>query len=184
MDESVNEWVLSVKWVIFQLYHREKRLYDLDEMIMKPYLYKTNILSWIVIVLAYWHKYTVDMSPHTNRFVFWFHKMNTISRICYCARSLKQVHGRHVSPHGQICFCFHKMNTISRICYCARSLKQVHGRHVPSHEQICFLIPQDEQDKLDFYCASSLKQVHGRHVAPHGHIIFQFRGNQVFDFAP
>jgi hypothetical protein len=51
-----------------------------------------------------WNKYTVDMSLHTDRFVFCFHKMNRISKICYCARSLKQVHGRHVPSHEQICF--------------------------------------------------------------------------------
>jgi hypothetical protein len=44
----------------------------IDEMMTRSALYKTNMPSWIYIVLAHWNNSPqVDMSPHSD-ILFWF----------------------------------------------------------------------------------------------------------------
>jgi len=53
--EWVSKWLLlNANSAIFQLYHGEKRSI-FNEMVMRSALYYTNTLSWIFIVIAYWH---------------------------------------------------------------------------------------------------------------------------------
>jgi len=56
---------------IFQLYHGENKLI-LNEMMMGFALYKTNTLSWIIIVLVHWNNsLQIDRSPYSDT-LSWF----------------------------------------------------------------------------------------------------------------
>jgi len=68
----VSEWLLfSANSAIFQLYYGEKKLIY-NEMMMRSAFFKTNELSWILIVLAPWNNsLRIDMSLHSDTW-FWF----------------------------------------------------------------------------------------------------------------
>ena len=56
----------------FQLYHGENKLIFNEMMIMMSTLYKTNMLSWIFLVLTHWNNSPrVDMSLHSDT-LSWF----------------------------------------------------------------------------------------------------------------
>jgi hypothetical protein len=63
----VSEWLLfNANSAIFQLYHDETKLI-FNEMMMMSTLNKTNMLSWICILLAHWNNSLwVDMSLHSD----------------------------------------------------------------------------------------------------------------------
>ena len=70
----MSEWVIIVlcQESIFQLYYGKNK-WHFDEMMMMmkmSALYKTNTLSWIIIVLAHWNNSPlVDMSLHLDSLV-------------------------------------------------------------------------------------------------------------------
>ena len=69
--------VLLFKWLLFnansanfQLYHGENKL--IFNVMMRSALYSTNMLNWILIVLAHRNNNSqIDMSPYLDTF-FWF----------------------------------------------------------------------------------------------------------------
>jgi hypothetical protein len=63
--------LFNANTAIFQLYHGEKTLI-FNDLMMRSVLYKTNTLSWILIMLAHWNNSPqVDMSLHSDP-LFWF----------------------------------------------------------------------------------------------------------------
>jgi hypothetical protein len=65
-------WLLfNVNSSIFQLFQGENKLI-FSEMMMRPALYSTNMLTWILIVLAHWNNSPwIDMSPYSDT-ISWF----------------------------------------------------------------------------------------------------------------
>ena len=72
LNQSVIDWLLvNANSAMFQLYHGENKLI-FNEMMMRSALFKTNMLSWILIVLAHWNNSPrVDMSLHSDA-LSWF----------------------------------------------------------------------------------------------------------------
>ena len=69
---NMSEWLMfNANSAILQLYHGENKLI-FNEMMTRSALYKTNMPSWIYIVLAHWNNSPqVDMSLHLGT-LFWF----------------------------------------------------------------------------------------------------------------
>ena len=69
-NRKLSEWLLfNANSAIFQLYCGENKLI-FNEM-MRSTLYYTNMLSWILLVLAHWNNSPrIDMSLHSNTLLF------------------------------------------------------------------------------------------------------------------
>ena len=70
---TVSDYCLTPKWTICQLHcisWREQVTFG--EKMIRPTLYKKNMLSWIFIVLAHWNNgLWIDISPYSDS-LSWF----------------------------------------------------------------------------------------------------------------